>query len=818
MKEPKVALAMIVAPNDREAELLDRLLSGKVTEYAYPAQKNIDLNGVGPLADAVDGIFITITGDNKKCEEVAKKYGAHISHVKWEYNFAKARNFNFSQVPRDFDYIFWADTDDVVRYPEGLKQLAKEGIENAVDSFILKYLYNHDRYGNCDVEHLKGRLIKNDGCLEWMGEIHEDFKENRKISAFLNEEVELIHLSDPARIDNTMRRNRLVAEMAVKNNPTDPRVYWNLANAYIHAAKYKEAIQIFLQFLEISRSDEERFLAWFRVAASYMTLGQYQFAIEAGLEALALRPWYQDAYLLLGEVFYIIGKPLNAKAFLEIGITQDTPKYKGIVWNPLDYSHKPFLLLGKTYVALNQPKEAVKNYKKALKTRPKTKEIKLIIKRLASEVKKFDRVEKVYEVVKDMKDEKAALAMLDTLPSELRYYPSLVSYRNQRFVKEESSGKDIAIFCGITAIEWDSETFKTKGIGGSEEAVVQLSKRFAKAGYNVTVFNTTPGMQERVLEGVRWIPAIGWNYRDKYDMVIIWRHPKALDLQINSEKIYVDMHDVIEPAEFTTARMKTVTKVFFKSEVQRNYYPDIPDEKAVVIPHGLDVEEFDSQRGDIKRNPFLILNTSSPDRSIKTSMEIIRRVYDRLSLRDRENLKFAHYYGFNVWDTMFENNTQMLAWKESAIAEMNELKRRNIMTDDSGTTLSQKEITKKYLEAGVLLYPSEFFEIGFISGIKGALGGAIPFTTDVFAQGEFLKDGFLVDSDVTYETHARDVRTGQDFGVQSEEQIEKFVVGLVDYIENPEKYELQRNKLIEYARSTFSWDKTAKMWLDEFKK
>ncbi len=42
MKEPKVALAMIVAPNDREAELLDRLLSGKVTEYAYPAQKNID--------------------------------------------------------------------------------------------------------------------------------------------------------------------------------------------------------------------------------------------------------------------------------------------------------------------------------------------------------------------------------------------------------------------------------------------------------------------------------------------------------------------------------------------------------------------------------------------------------------------------------------------------------------------------------------------------------------------------------------------------------------------------------------------------------
>ena len=88
----KVALAMIVKGEDREADLLDRCLSGKIKDYAYPAQKEIDINNIDSLYDNVDGIFITLTQKNDKCEEVANKYGANISHYEWNNSFADARN------------------------------------------------------------------------------------------------------------------------------------------------------------------------------------------------------------------------------------------------------------------------------------------------------------------------------------------------------------------------------------------------------------------------------------------------------------------------------------------------------------------------------------------------------------------------------------------------------------------------------------------------------------------------------------------------------------------------------------------------------
>jgi len=100
-----LAFCAIIKPTDEEAEQLETLLTN--------------------VEDYVDGIFITITGKNKAVEDVAKKFKAHISYIEWEKDFAKARNYNFSQVPKEYDYILWADADDSFR---GLHNL-KEAIE-----------------------------------------------------------------------------------------------------------------------------------------------------------------------------------------------------------------------------------------------------------------------------------------------------------------------------------------------------------------------------------------------------------------------------------------------------------------------------------------------------------------------------------------------------------------------------------------------------------------------------------------------------------------------------------------------------------------
>ena len=813
MNKIKLALCLIVKGTDRESELLDRCLGGAKKSQLNSRQKNIDISKADGLAKYFDGIFITLTQPNDKCIEVAKKYNAVISSFDWINDFSAARNFNFSQVPKDYDYIMWSDADDLWENPQLIRGVVETSAQNHVDTIILKYKYDFDEYGNSIVEHLKTRIVRNDGCVKWVNEIHEDFQENRDITSVLNKDINVLHLTDGERITNSSSRNVEIAENAVVNNPKDPHSYWNLANSYLMSGQNEKAIEIYLQFLDLSNSDEERFLSWQRISIAYKNLKDYVRGIGSALEALSLRPWYPDPYFLLGQMYSEIGKNRNAIELFEMGFTKDPLETEMIVWNPLDYTYNSRFMLGKAYLSINKPRDAIKNFRKCLKVRPKDTKIKELIKSLGGEIKKFDFADGIYKKAKNLKSKEEIVKLLESVPDDMKFYPPLVSLKNRYLIKTESSGKDVVIYCGFTAFEWYPGTATTDGFGGSEEAVVQLAKRIKNNGYNVTVYCSTPRQQEYDVDGVLWKPFMGWNYRDKQDITIIWRAPRYLDFDINSDKIFVDIHDVVPPAEFTPSRLKKVSGILFKSNVQRNYYPNIPDDKAIVIEHGLDIDEFDKKRGAITKNPYLILNTSSPDRSIRTSMKAIKLAYNKLPDELKSKLKFAHYYGFNVWDVEFSTDNDMMKWKSDALDEMEELKNMGIMSKDSGIKLSQDKITDKYLEAGLLLYPSNFFEIGFISGMKAMLAGCIPLTTDVFAQGEFCK-GIKIHSDVDYTNWDRNIREGVDYGV---ENIEEIADKIVEYITNVDKYEKMRQELIDYAR-TFDWDLCAQKWCELFSK
>jgi tetratricopeptide (TPR) repeat protein len=817
MDNPKIALAMIVAPTDEEALLLDRCLGGIVSdEQLLEEHKKINISQTDGLADHVDGIYITVAGKEPEKHElsrkIAEKYGAKVSYFEWNKSFADARNFNFSQVPKEFDYIIWTDTDDVWKNPHMIKPLAKRMHEEAIDVVNLTYNYHYDEFGRLDTQHPKSRLIKNDGCVRWNdSELHEDFEPQRQITTDFNGEIIVLHLTDNSRLIRAMKRNTEISEEAFKKHPNDPRVYWNLANCYLSEGRYEDAIPLYLDFLELSNSEEERFTAWHRLALAYVNMGDNARAMQAELESLALRPWYPDAYFGLGGIYMKMGKYRAAKEMLETGFTKDVSTNEKIAWNPRDYDYTPRMLLAEAYLSLFKPRESVKQLKLALKVCPESKKVKKLIRSLAPEIKKFDFADDIYKKAQKITDKEELRKLLDSVPPEMRYYPAIVSLRNRHFVKTQSSGKDVVIYCSYTAHEWDPNVFKTKGVGGSEEAIVQLAKRWASNGWNVSVYANI-GSDEKLIDGVKWIPFPAWNYKDKQDVTILWRHPKPLDYDINSDIILVDMHDVIPKNEFTPERIAKVTKVMFKSLVHRQFCDNVPDDKAIIIPHGLDVQKFEARRKDIKRNPYKLINTSSPDRGLLTNMEIVERVYEKLPEDIKPKLKFRWNYGFRIWDGAFAQDAKMIEWKKTALSKMNKLKKMGIMEWESGDMISQEDIIDQYLESGLLLYPSEFFEIGFISGIKAILAGAIPVTTDVFAQGEFLKEGIIGHSNKNFNNWSVEIGDGIDFGVQTEEQKEFFINEIVKYLTNPEKFEQMRERLIAYAKETFDWDKTALAW------
>jgi tetratricopeptide (TPR) repeat protein len=355
----KLALTLIVKPTERESIILDRCLK---SVYKH-----------------VDGIYITITSkeSNEEVEKVCKKYKANISYFEWINDFAAARNYNWSQVPKEYTHIFWCDADDVVRGAKKLKEITKMADERATDIVILNYEYAYDEFDNCTVKHMKSRIIKNDGCVVWSGKVHEDFRPIRSVTAKLNYDVVIEHHTDSERVSVGTERNLDIALSEISEKPDDPRSYWLAANAYTMANDLDKAKSNYLIFIGMSQSEEEKYMAWNRLSSLYKDKRN----ISCALQSLIIRPWYPDAWFRLGEIYYDNRDYKKAKIFMESGLTKKLIETTRIVHNPMDYTYNPKLLLAKIHIELQEDKEALRLIKECYKIRP-TKALEVLIKGL----------------------------------------------------------------------------------------------------------------------------------------------------------------------------------------------------------------------------------------------------------------------------------------------------------------------------------------------------------------------------------------------------------------------------------------------------
>lgn len=771
-----LALAMIVRGADIEAPLLERCLDN--------------------LKNYVDGIFITVThkpGEepNKKVLEVCKKFNVNISYFEWCKDFAKARNFNFSQVPKEYEYILWCDADDVFRGLDTLRDTIEKN--KHTDAFAFFYMYDFDEYKQPTVVHKKTQIVRNDGCVEWKGALHEDFKENRALDMRFVDGIERMHLTTGERVEIAKKRNVDVSENEAKIHPDDPRVYWNLGNSYIGDGKFKKALTTFKKFLEMSNSDEEKYLVHTRMGEIYNTTGERDKAIQHMQIAIGMRPDYPDAYNQLGYLYFSHHNYDKAEQYLLWGLVKRPPYHSMIVFNPRDYDYNPMMLLAKVYFNKSRPDLALPMLKGCLKIYPEDKKIKGLVAEMEREQERLVKVLETVDHLKDETDKEKIKYWIEKLPTDLRSHPAITSIYNKHFIKTESSGKDLVYYCGMTDHEWNPDLFKTKGFGGSEEAVINLSKQWASMGWNVTVYNNC-GTEPMTRDGVTYKPFWMFNVRDKQDVLIIWRHPKLLDYDLNCSKIYVDLHDVISAGEFNEKRLAKLSKIFVKTKFHRSLFPNIPDEKMVVIPNGMDFGLFDQE---VEKNQYLMVNTSSPDRSMDVLPKLFKEVKKRVP---QARLKWA--YGWDVFNSTHEDNIKMLEWRDKIISEMEEAG-----VEVMGR-LPQKECAKLYLEGNILAFPTEFAEIDCITVKKAQACGCIPVTTDFGALEESVQYGIKVHSKKTKDNWCRDFQF--HFGLEDEkaqqEWIDKAVEVLQTPLENTQRYEMKM------WTKKFEWPLIAKQW------
>lgn len=762
--EPKLALAMIVKNTEEEFELLNRCMES--------------------LKGTYDKAFVTVTC--RKGEQVRDIPGAEVSFFPWVNDFAAARNFNFSQVPEEYSHILWSDADDIW---EGAGNIRKYLDNDAVGVW---YNYAQDEHGNCTTAHKKTMVIRNGGA-EWVGRLHEDLIPKRDLEVVLAQDVVRVHRPTDEHRQEAFARNEEISRLEWEEKKDDPKTWWNYANSLIGSGKFREAIPLYEEFIDTTGSDEEEYLAIIRMADCYKAADEPKKARAAFHRAIGLKPHYPDAYLSFAYMLYDQRRYDDAIYYAGNGLKLPPPTDSIIVYNPRDYDYNPLMLLSKCYYMKGKYAMSLKLLRKCQDIYPDDQSLKDMAEDMEREVGNYEAVAKL---VKEIEEGDPALIKerILAIPKEFENHPMVCVLRNMHFVRKETSGKQVTFFCGYTVHEWNPVMFRTKGVGGSEESVIHLSRQFARLGYDVEVYANV-GRDDIVEDGVHWKPYWKFNLRDRTDILFLWRSPALCDKELNAGKIIVDLHDVIKDGEFTKERLAKIHRVLVKSQYHRSLFPSIPDDKVAVIPNG-----FELKGGYEKRDPMLIINTSSPDRSLSSLARAFRRIKEQVP-----EAKCEWAYGWEIFDNSHSQNPEMMAWKNGVVRDM---EAAGIVNRGR---LSQEEVAGMYARASVFAYPSVFPEICCISLTKAQAAGAYPVTTSFGVFREKNRHGSMVEVDTV-----QGYEYGRfDFGLDDPAKEDLFVEEVVRVLRNPPSEE-KRREMSDWARENYSWDKIAERYVSEF--
>jgi tetratricopeptide (TPR) repeat protein len=580
----KIALCLIVK-DDTEEKQLDRCLS--------------------TVAPYVDAIFITGTKKPQvRIKKLCKKYKATWSWFEWIKDFSAARNFNFQQA-KDYEWIFWMDADDILVGGETLREAVKLAEQSNISAVFARYLYQVevDKDGNIKdilIEHLRERLIKNNGSYKWIAPIHETLIEQVPTDKTDYQGFYVVHLSDWTRMEDAIWRNIEILEEEVMRNPQDPRPIYYLAKAYFDTKEpmllYESVgegldsitVELLKDYIRKSGWQEERAQAWEYLSMIHREKGEYAKAIQALHEALIEFPKFPSIYIQLALTYVNLQQWDRALHWIKLAGQVDIPQTT-LVINPKDYKLMILEALFHVYMNTGKLEETLKVAKGLVDLLPTDVNLKRLdeIEDLKHRNDMAHWVVKLANHLKKTKQISEIVALSHAIPREIASEPVMINLKTSITPPKTWDADEVAIWCGPGFEKWSPKN-ASKGIGGSEEAVIYLSKELVKQGWKVTVFGD-PQDDEGEYEGVKYVPHYSINWQDTFNIFVSWRQPLVFDMSFKAKKTYLWLHDIQSPLDYPPERVEKIDKIMFLSKWHRNNVPELPEEKIMYTANGLNI-------------------------------------------------------------------------------------------------------------------------------------------------------------------------------------------------------------------------------------
>lgn len=743
------------------------------------------------LIDSVNGYVdtINITTTQKKDDLSYLKTSSrlNISHFQWNDNFSDARNYNFSTAKED--YLLWLDSDDVLVGSENIKKVVSQMERSKLDAVYFDYNYEIDENGNVVINHPRERIVKN-GVFEWKGALHETLVPKRQPKTLYIRDLYVEHYpSAKSRVANMERNIRILSTqyqkereqvLLGKSKEIDPRTEYYLARCLFdtHTKKgYERAELLFQDYLEHSGWDEERAQAWNYLGNIYYLTRRYDEAENCFLSAIKERPEYPTWHIGLSRVY--VAKKEWKKAEFHIKTAISTPQPNtALVITPLDDQINTLICLFLIHFQKGELELALKTAKKLYRLQP-TKDNESKFTSVQKLIKWGEWIRSVREMADELmeaKEEGKILGLLSSLPEQVQKSDMIGKLRMQLLPSKIWDKNSIVYYCGPGFESWSPKSMQS-GIGGSEEAVIYLSKFWVAQGYKVTVYGY-PGTDEGIYDGVEYLNYYRFNPQDKFDIFIGWRNPYLFNNDIVARVKLLDLHDVPEYEAYKNDI--NVDKIMVKSEYHKSLLPESVYKKVIVVGNGIDTSLLEKIEGN--NSPVKVFYGSSYDRGLYGLLKIWPEVKKAVS-----DAELHICYGWNLFEQLYAHNPMMMKWK----SEMEELMKADGIVHHG--RVGKDELYEIAKSCGVWAYPTIFEEIYCITGAYCQALGLTPVVYNYAALETTVKFGKKL-----------------ELNPHNSDSLNIYKKELIKTIKSPEN----NLKMIQWAMDEFNWQEVAKKWIE----
>lgn len=709
-----------------------------------------EVKNLPQLLESVDGCFdeihLTDTGSTdgslEFIEEAKKKYPIHLHHFEWVYDFAAARNYSFSH-PKT-DYLMWLDLDDVLSDKEAFKYW-RDTTMKIGEFWLATYHYASDASGKPQCSFARERVVKRDLNCQWKYFVHEGLSpQSMQRMALIQYATswQVIHkrTADDLRQD----KNRNLKIFEVNKDKMDTRMTYYYGKELFENGNPKEAIDKLLTAVSDPKLEaHDRVMGVQYSALCCMQLNEFEKAIALAHQGMTLEPQRAEFYIIAADSYLKLNKLKEAIPYYTAATTCDY-KGDGVIQGAIfnheeSYKHYPLNQLARIFVSFGNMEKA---------------------EECAQKAKSFGEHFETNGILKEIYNIKEASGLTVAREKRKKVDEIVISCHPQGFY------------------EWDEGIYRSKGIGGSETAAVEMAHWLSKlTKRKVLVFNNRT--LRRDFGDVSYRPAAELpKYFSEYEpkVNISWRH----NVKLTDSPNYIWCHDLTAPG---IENHKNYERVLALSQFHKNFLHTIcgvPLDKIHTTRNGIDPERFSLKLEE--KVPGRVIFSSSPDRGLDRAMRVMDRVYDKCA-----SAELHCYYGF---DNMLKNGKT---------AEVDALKKM-IMERPYVVfhgNMPQGELTKEFQKAEVWLYPTNFLETFCITAIEALCSKVYPVVRAW---------GALPDT-LSLASHNK-MASVLDFDCNTEEEVSRYAGSVLDVIYT------KKHTVVEVKPSDYSWESVAREWIE----